>query len=539
VILLLAAAWAGDPWLDTYAEWGERALTGIAPEGAPPPYRATMAGADAWDVQVSAKFGQPFKHDAQRIRPGRVELVIGDPRLDSARFAGDRGTLGIVNWVVDDDPLAWSRDLWLATDSAYLGALSQYGIKWAARQAQGPGSAPDDWTLVPPVVSESPVSIERPDDQALLDLVTRASALWLDHPEVRYGGVNGRCLEGAYKLWTSEGTRLVTQEGFCVIYAWADVVSDGGVWLYDRSQWVARSLTDLDEPAILAGVDDMLESLEARNAAASVDYYEGPVVFADTASADFFRYLAASELLGTPPPPSADQTYQRLMRNQPRVGRRLLPAGWSVRDDPSSAKADQAGGYTWDREGSPAQPVQLVTDGYVVDLAMSRVPRTERTETNGHARGAIKGDWSARLSLWEVTAPKNLRERAFWRRVDRLMRTASLDRVLVVERLSNGKHGSLPRPTKGHWRYADGHTESIESLYFQKDDRRALRDVVLTGGGEVVRPYLEPFEPTATVDDVTGLPSVITAPRLLLVETMEAAHPGPDRKPALVPMPEL
>ena len=539
MVLLLSTALAGDAWLDTYEEWGERALAEIAPPGAPPPYRATMAGLDAWDVQVSAKFGQPFKRSESRIRPGRVELVIGDPRLDSARFADDRGTLGMVNWVVDDDPLAWSRDLWLATDSAYLGALSQFGIKWSARQAQGPGHAPDDWTEAPPVVAEDAVEIVKPDGDALEALVSSASALWLQHPEVRYGGVNGRCLEGAYRLWTSEGTRLIDGEGFCVVYAWADRVTEGGVWIYDRWQWVGRTLADLDEAAILGGVEDMLATLDARAGATEVDYYEGPVVFADNGAADFFRYLGARELLGTPPPPSGEQTYQRLMRNEPRIGRRLLPAGWSVTDDPTSARPDEAGGYVHDREGSPARAVQLVDDGLVVDLAMSRVPRHDREDSTGHARGPIKGDWTARLSLWEVTAPKNLRERAFWRRVDRKMRSENLERILVVERMSNGKHGSLPRPTKGHWRYADGRTEPIQSLYFQKDDRRALRDVVLAGGGQVERAYLEPFDAKATVDDVTGLASVITTPRLVLVETMEAAHPGPDRKPAVVPMPDL
>jgi hypothetical protein len=102
-------------------------------------------------------------------------------------------------------------------------------------------------------------------------------------------------------------------------------------------------------------------------------------VFEDQAAAELFRYLASKELCGTPPEPSAQQGYRQLIRGGPRLGRRLLPAGWSIVDDPTRPLPGLPGGFDHDREGVPAERVELVSDGYVRDLVMSRVPRHDLT----------------------------------------------------------------------------------------------------------------------------------------------------------------
>ena len=283
----------------------------------------------------------------------------------------------------------------------------------------------------------------------------------------------------------------------------------------------------------------MAASLSARGKTAVVHDYEGPVVFEGRAAADLFRYLAPRELCGTPPEPSARQSYRQLVRNGPRLGRRLLPAGWSIVDDPTRPVPGLPGGFQYDREGVPAERVELVQDGYVRDLLMSRVPRHDLQRSNGHARGAVQAMWEARLSVWEVSAPRNLSDRGFRRETLRTMKGADLERILVVRELGLGRLGDLPRPTDAVWRYADGREEPVASLQFQRVDRRALRDILAAGGGQQQHAYLAPWTTRGHSDGDSGLPTVLTAPSRVLVSELEAVFPGPDEKPSAYAMPAM
>ena len=60
-----------------------------------------------------------------------------------------------------------------------------------------------------------------------------------------------------------------------------------------------------------------------------------------------------------------------------RVGRRVLPRGFQVVDDPSSSLGEAAGAYRFDDEGVPGQRVELVEEGVVQTLLMSRTPRED------------------------------------------------------------------------------------------------------------------------------------------------------------------
>jgi hypothetical protein len=208
-----------------------------------------------------------------------------------------------------------------------------------------------------------------------------------------------------------------------------------------------------------------------------------------------------------------------------------------VVDDPGRDVDGLPGGFRFDLEGIPAQPVNLVDDGYVRDLLLTRVPRSERVGSNGHARGLLTGDWAARLSVWEVRADRNVSVGAFQRQVSRTMKGAGLDRILVVRGLQAGKAGSLPRPTDAVWLADDGSEQPVLSLQFSASDRRTLRDIAAAGGGQQVHPYLDAWSVSGKVSGDTGLPTVLIAPARLLVEDLEAVFPGPSERPHALPPP--
>jgi hypothetical protein len=460
--------------------------------------------------------------------------VVGDG-LDSSRYRNPRtDPLTRPNFVVDDVDLAMARDLWLTTDHSFKAAVKQFQIKTAALDQLGT-DYPADWSASPPQQVFDATPRPEIDTRWLHEIAVKGSQALRDLGGLRNAEVHANMVSDRYVYADASGTRLTRTDSHAVVYGWADVLRDDGIQVYEYQQWVARTVEELpSEEEILREIRRLGRRVKARVDAPIVEFYEGPVVFEGQAAVDVFRYLAIPEVLGTPPVPQSNRTYDQLMRNQPRLGRRLLGSGWTLTDDPTSPPDGLAGGFQVDREGVTAQPVEAVRDGYVRDLLMSRVPRRDLSTSNGHCRGEIQGVWEARESVWKVTPDRSLSTRAFDKQVDRTLREAGIDRILVVRNLERGRAGRLPSPTDAVWRSVDGTEEPVLALDFQNVDRRALRDVV-AASGERIRPYLTPSTHRGMSQGSRGLPAVGIGPEALLIAEMELVFPGGNRQPHVLP----
>jgi hypothetical protein len=536
----------GDPSLDLLGEWTTTALERLRIDGSPPPHRVVASAVDGVSYTARASFGDLVWEAPGRQRRGSVEVVVGADELDSSRYYDRR----VGRWgnqeaeprqemmlAIEDGELAFARDLWRATDVSYKKAVQRWRTKVAARRAVGGDGAPADWSAAEPVVAIDLGPLRAIPEAELRRLVEVASSALDSADGLDRGEVTVNVVDYRYYTTTSDGTRLAQPEGYAVVHAFASLVRDDGVEIADEVQWVARDAAGLPPSAtIVEEVRALGRNVLARAAAADVDYYEGPVVFEDRAAAELFRYLVPPEIMGTPPAPEPDRSYRSQTRQGPRLGRRLLPDGWSVVDDPGGAPG-VLGGYLYDREGVRGERVELVSDGFVRDLLMTRVPRAEKRKSTGHARGSVTGEWTARPSRWRVGSSKNLTDRTFDREVARALDRARTDRLLVVRRMLRSRPGQLPQPSWAVWRYADGREEPVDVLEFDNVDRRTLRGIAAAGGGELTLGYLAPWDPDDVPDSDTGLPMVVTAPRRLLVEDMELVFPGPDEQPHAYPSP--
>jgi hypothetical protein len=528
-----------------FAAWAERARDELEMDGFRP-HRVVVAAMsyDRW--QVSADFGALFSENEQVGRAGVVEVVVGSDALDSSRFSGRNqpsgGARSKPNFVVEDVEAALARDLWLTTDASFKDAVQRYQVK-AAALAQSPVPWPADWAPQ----GGAPVVDLHPDDPplqvdhgALRELVAASASVFREFPELRNGWVELAVQDADVTLVTTEGTRLVQPERHVSLHAWCDALRGDGVRVYDEAMWLVDGPGRLPDVGTLqAALRAMGQRVTARASAPVVDDYVGPVVFEGRAVAQLFIALLGGELEGTPPEPRANTTYEQLLRGGPRVGRRLLPEGWSVVDDPTAYPVGAPGAYRYDREGVPGEAVEVVRDGYAVDLLMSRVPRRDLTRSNGHARGAFQGNWEARLTAWTVTPPRAASAGGFRRAVEHARRGAGLDRVLVVRALQRGRTGALPQVLDAVWRYADGREEPVVALEFIDTDRRTLRDLVVAGPGASAWPYLAALSRGGAEGTTLGLPSVVRAPGAVLVGELEATFPGSDTEPDAYPMPRF
>jgi len=520
----------------------DRSRSELHIEGLPRPSWVVISSRDIDSRKVTADFGSVRDIVGKRARPTHVEVVVGDLSFNSSRL-GSGGDAPVPSGsqrsslVVDDLAEPLDRDLWLTADGSYKAGLQRLAIKEAARRATGGEPPPPDWTEAAPVISIEETVVPEVDAETL-EAIAVATSGRLRGLGLTVGSVTARSIQGRELRVSSLGSRIVKPFGYAAVSARASVVREDGLQLQDSLQWVARStselppLEELEEQVAAMGRD-----LKARVSSPLVDHFEGPVIFEGDAAADFLRHLVPPSLRGTPPLPEAGRSFQKQTRGGPRLGRRLLPSGWGVIDDPISVPAGVAGGFRYDQEGVSARPVRLVDDGRVVDMVMSRVPRSDLQKSNGHARGPLHNGLAGRLSLWQVMPDRNLNARAFEARVARLLRSSGGDRVLVVRRLRPGSEGALPSPHAAVWRYADGREEPVLALEFLNSDRRNLRDIVAAGGGKQSRAYLGPLRPGGKGGRVSGLPMMVTSPRMLLVDGLEAVFPGAGLEPQVIPPP--
>jgi hypothetical protein len=535
----------GDLLLDALVEWSQRSVEDFQIPGAPKAAWAVIAVDDDDSYSAVADFGVLRRELGYPSRPARVELVLGDHELSSSRIDGGWAaslpdSVRKPRFVVDDVWPALLRDLWISSDDSYKAAIQRLMFKRVARSAAPGEPPPPDWSEAEPVVAVDLSPPGEPDRELLRRIATEASARLRSVPGLRTARVTAQSTHGRQYLVSTEGVRIVAPQGHVTVYAFADIVRPDGVRVFDRLQWVVKDEKDLPDLVEIANaVEDMGFSVARRAESPAVSWYEGPVLFEGEAAADLFRYLVPPQVQGTPPEPEAGRSWEDLTRSGPRLGRHLLPRGWSVVDDPASVPQGLAGGYQYDREGVAAQRVELVEDGIVKDLLMTRVPRADLRASNGHARGDVQGPWVSRMSSWSV-APRRLLSAPAMKQAGRAaQRRAGGEPMLVVRRLEQGWEGSLPRPTDAVWRFLDGRELPVLALEFEGVDRRTLQGLAAAGGGMQTWAYLAPLGGGDRAGTTDGLPSVVRCPRQVLIEDLEAVFPGASEERTVLPPPPL
>ncbi|MGB1701282.1 MAG: metallopeptidase TldD-related protein, partial [Nannocystaceae bacterium] len=178
------------------------------------------------------------------------------------------------------------------------------------------------------------------------------------------------------------------------------VLPRAGVLHLEGEEWLGEDRWDLiarEGDALVKGTLSALESL--ADAPRVEDDYDGPMILSPRAAAQLLAVTVLSHASGTPAPLSE---YGPMTELQPHwidsLGDQVMPPWLNVTDDPRLEGG--FGSYVEDVQGVLARPVELVRDGELKTLWMSRHPNTSIVESNGRARGT--------LSLTEGTSPSNL-----------------------------------------------------------------------------------------------------------------------------------
>ncbi len=539
------AADRSDPLLAALEGELERSMEELRLPDAPPPYLVSYTLYDSEVASAMGSFGALLRSTQSRARPLRVDVRVGDYEVDNTNYSSfgeDPSGLGRASLVLDDDRVAVARDLWIVTDAAYKSAVEGLSTKRAGHERTGGGDRPPDYSRVEPTVRIEAAPRPAVDLGAMEELARELSARMAGHAALESS--RAYASEGAWRryLVTSEGTRVVDATSLVVVRVAAEARAPDGSLHKDTRSWIGLRRDDMPSlEQMRAETDAMVERLLATAGAEAACDYLGPVIFEDQAAAELFRQLLVPQLMGTPDEESGSDWSVGDGFELARIGRRVLPDGFAVVDDPASGAGVLPGGYLVDDEGVPARSVELVRDGVVRSLLMSRTPRDDLRSSNGHGRGSSDSRIVGMPGVMEVRAGRGTSRARLLRRAFKMARQSGLDHVLVVRvlddpalvvgtavrriRLGESHAPALTDALEVVRLFADGREEPVRGGRFLLGDHRVLRDVVAATAEQRRADYLAPavlHGGTSWVSGPTsGIAVTLVAPAAVLVSEME------------------
>jgi TldD protein len=511
------------------------------------PYYAAYWVVDETVRSVEATLGTVVEDTLSKERFVKVELRLGSRTSDNSNFVGapgeggdfmkDTELLSPRTAPLDDDIVALRRQLWLATDAAYKGAVETLERKRAAKQSEIAArrevpSFSDD-TSARSVVKDEP----EPPHGDPAELARRVSAVFRGFPEVQKSSVHVLETSTRRRFAASDGGLSVEPSRFSGIEITCEGQADDGMTLERSAFFSADKTGALSGDRALAEAKRVGAELTALRRATLAEDYSGPVLFEGKAAAQLAYELLGESLSGTPPPEGNDDMDGPLSR---KLGKRILPRGFSVIDDPTLTTYEGIpllGHYTIDDEGIAAERVVLVEDGHLKSFLMSRAPRDGIGKSNGHGRSGLVGWARGHVGNMLVSVKKGLTKKELRARLSAEVRDEGLDFGIVVTELQTRTSATggemMPAAQVAYRVTADGRETLMRGATLSPFSVRDLRDVLAAGQGGSVYSFV-------TENDAgTDMPASIVAPALLF-EDVEIRGPStPNKRPPVVPRPEF
>jgi len=548
LILMQLNAEAGTPELaEVMISEMERSVDQLQLDEMGPPWRISLDLVDIVQTHVVTDFGALMDERTQDVdhptRYLRAEVRQGGPEYDSGDYGGGRNA-NMERLPTDLAEDYFRRKIWLQVDKAYKSAVAGFTRKKVAL-------APEDADRPAVAPAQLPQSMTWPelslDHGWVRELTLDLSGVLRDYPGLEQGRAEGAFGQARVLSVSTEGLRLNRIYPELVFRVQAKIRAKDGSLLQNSRSWVARDRDELPaKEAMLSDVREMADWLIQASEAEVLEDYIGPVLFKQQASVEFFRQLAMPEILGSPPPVEARNVNSSRPAQPPRVariGRRLLPAGWSLVDD---ATEQGVGHYLWDYEGVAPRSVQVIEDGILREALMSRIPLNGNSLSTGHGRSSGASRRVAMPARVTIRPPRSVSERRLERLALRQARALKRDSVLVVRHMEplallsrfeiyfSGDEvpAGLTSPTEAYLLYRDGRRVPVRSSRFLGVDRRAMRDIIAAGRPNAMRGVMDrhPSEMRYSLGWTSGLQSGWSTPSILVSELELVSRPGGVRR---------
>lgn len=554
-----------------------RSMRALQLDTLPRPYFISYRVDDIRRTTVVATLGGLLQSEETRVRRLTVEVRVGNYAFDNTNFFGFpssgmseslfRGFAGVAELPLDDDYDAIRRQLWLATDDAYKGALEQLSGKRAALlNAASHDSLPDfSRSAVTQTADMSPAS---PVDRRMCEQLARDLSLTLrDFSHLQRSQVSLVADEDWTEYLNSEGTSFSRRTPWVEMEVEASTQAPDGMPLARSFAVQGSSLTSLPSHDILAGrVREFGTDLERERNATVSAVYHGPILLTGEAAAQVFERTIGSHLTASRQPVFDNPIFAQLAarRENPfltEIGGRVLPRFLSVTDSPSlkSYAGHYVGGFRVDDDGVPTSSTVVVSHGVLKTLLSTRVPSEATQKSTGNNRGG-----EAVVSTLVVTADSGLSAAALKAKLMSLVTQRGGAYGVVVRGISDGSSSmadnplafmaSMAREMSGTPTftvsdavrvYPDGHEEPIRGADLEDLTTAAFRDLVAASDSAAVYTAPSstgadfPFQLPAFMEFAIGsrYQSTYVVPALLFEDLSLTPHTGETPKPPVISPP--
>lgn len=489
-----------------------------------------------------ASFGALQMDRQDRSRYLTTTVRVGDTTFDNTLFVGvNRGLWrpDLSQLPLENDYGAVRRGIWLATDSAYKEAVTHLAAKQAFVRNRVVSEGPNDFSEAEPAVLLDRRSAPALDRDLWRERIRRVSARFRKAAVLEEGRIHLKEERATRRIVDSDGATVLAPVALYELILSVQARAEDGSRLSDYRTWRATVPDDLPgEGELLEEAEGLITEMTALLEAPQGDPYVGPMLLVDQASGEFFAQLLAAELADPRPPLLEEEAFSRFYDTSgamgKRLNRRILPSTFQVVDDPTRMTwggTSLLGYYRVDDEGVEARRLDLVRDGWLRNLPMSRTPIRDRSGSNGHGRAVqgrpVQGKPSTLLIHTSAPEPldvlyERLREQArlsqspYGILVTRLSEPAVQARVdregLVQQRVNEV---AVANPLLCFRVYAeDGRIEPVRGYRFDEIRVRTLKDILGASGREnLVQTLLDGLLSA-------GVPISVVAPDVLLEEVV-------------------
>jgi predicted Zn-dependent protease len=439
-----------------------RSMKSLKIENMDKPYYLEYSIWDIWGLSIEGNFGSLTNSQESHQRVLKVGIRVGSYQLDntgyidrSSLFSSVIGRHGHV--VVEDDYNAIRRDIWLATDRTYKDALQQLGSKKAYIKNQVQTEEIPDFSQEESVQKIAPGITLEVDRDKWEKIVKQLSTIFRQFPALHESQVNMEASILQKYFVNSEGTVFYQPHTLVSLVAHASTQAADGMKLKHYIPFYATSLQQMpSEKELTAGIKKMAEELTELASAPVMEEYIGPVLFTKQAAAELFTQVLAPHLSGERPPLSnISQRYgvttfsSKLIQ---RLNRKILPSEVSITDNPLKTEFNQVpliGSYFIDDQGVVSRPVNLVGKGILKTLLMSRRPRKEISQSNGHGRSGLRGNPGTQIGNLLITTEKGKAYQELKKELLELCKDQGLDFGLIIKTVDNPAITGMESPGFG------------------------------------------------------------------------------------------
>lgn len=506
VVTNVAKAEEHDPMLEAMQAELQREQKLLVLPGMQRPYFIEYRMDELTSYDAVANYGALTREDESHQRVVRVTVRVGDFAADSSSSRGD-GNVQLAPQ--DNDPAALRYALWTATDEAYKVALRAYAAKQANLKRFQAAATADDFAPAKPVAEIKPIVKLDLDRNEWKHRIIETSGLYAADPAVKqyadtiqYSTASVRGVAVNRYLVNTEGTIL--RHGYAGYSANVSVggqASDGMRLGRDNGSTAALSKDLESASAFHQRMIDDLKSYEELRAAPIVeaDDYHGAVLFSGDAATDALNKLFLPNIEADRPDAGTTARTQGAYTSSLRA--RVLPDFMSAKEDPLLKTLDGqtlTGHYDVDDEGVPAQSVDLVLSGKLLNYVIGREPVKDFPESNGHGRAGLGQPAHSRAGVTIFKSSEPLSDAGMKAKLAELATKQGSD-AYMVETLG----GELV-PRLLYRVHADGTRELVRGAAFDELDLRSLRSDIIAAGDH---PYID--------NTIAPIPQTIIAPSLL------------------------